>query len=157
MTIKVGTVTQSKSKDGQAVVKVNILGRESEWLPVVQQASSFKRAYCPVPPGTQVLVLSNRYVLGSLFCADAPEPEGGNEHIEVAEYSDGTRISYDTNAKVFNIEGVGELTINMQGSAKVNAQTIELNGGEGVVTGGHICAFTGCPHSDCSPTVTAEV
>lgn len=55
-----------------------------------------------------------------------------------------------------------DLTIIVKGNVKVEAKnatvdadTIKLNGGEGVVTGAHICQYTGSPHSDCSSTVTA--
>lgn len=37
----------------------------------------------------------------------------------------------------------------------IDAPTIALNGGAGVITGECICSFTGAPHSDMSATVTA--
>lgn len=49
----------------------------------------------------------------------------------------------------------GTLTIIVDGNASIEAANISLNGGEGVVTGGHICHYTGGPHGDCSSTVTA--
>lgn len=161
--IECGTVIESKSDQGQAVVRVNILGRETQWLPVLQTANSFKRAFTPVRAGTQVVVLENRYVLGALFCNDAPEPSGASETCEVTEYDDGTRITYDTAAKTLSIDGAGDMVIHLAGDATVKAEgnvnvtatSISLNGGSPCVTTGHICHFTGNPHGDGSSTVTA--
>ncbi len=153
--IDCGTVIDSKSEQGQSVVKVNILGLETQWLPVLQEANSFKRKVSPIPKGTQVVVLNNRYVIGAIFHNDSPEPEGATDSVEVTEYADGTRIRYDTKAKVFHIQAAGEITVKADGDVKVNAPNIKLNDGTGVVTGAHICAFTGLPHSDCSSCVTA--
>lgn len=153
--IDCGIVIESKSEQGQSVVTVDILGRKTNWLPVLQEANSFKRKVSPVRVGTQVVVLLNRYVIGAIFNKESPEPSGANGHCEVCEYEDGTRISYDSKAKELNIKGVGDMTINLDGNAVVNAKNIHLNEGKGVVTGAHICAFTGLPHSDCSSCVTA--
>jgi hypothetical protein len=49
----------------------------------------------------------------------------------------------------------GKLVIKVEGDADLTANKIKLNGGKGVVTGDHICAYTGAPHSDCSSSVTA--
>jgi hypothetical protein len=49
----------------------------------------------------------------------------------------------------------GTLNIKVVGNAAVEAEKITFNGGEGVVTGAHICAYTGAKHSDCSSTVMA--
>ncbi len=161
--IDCGTVTESKSDQGQAVVKVNILGRTTQWLPVLQEANSFKRKASPVREGTQVVVLLNRYVIGAIFNQDSPEPNGANGSCEVCEYEDGTVIKYDTQNKQLSVTASGEITINVSGdvtlqaggNVQADASNIHLNGGTGVVTGAHICALTGLPHSDCSSTVTA--
>ncbi len=49
----------------------------------------------------------------------------------------------------------GKLVVKVVGDAEVDASKIKFNGGAGVVTGAHICAFTGAPHSDCSSSVMA--
>ncbi|MFW1503711.1 phage baseplate assembly protein V [Vibrio parahaemolyticus] len=62
-----------------------------------------------------------------------------------------------------NNEAGGNLTekiggywrINVSGSAHIDAKSIHLNKGKGVVTGDHLCSFTGKPHSDFSTQVTA--
>ena len=49
----------------------------------------------------------------------------------------------------------GKADIDASGETTVDAPQIKFNGGAGVVTGAHICQYTGSPHSDCSSTVKA--
>jgi len=157
--IHIGTVVEAKAE--KSLVKVDVLGRITDWLPLLQQANSFKRRFVSMRKGQQVVVLANRVVIGSIFNVDCLEPDGANEHIDVVEYEDGTRIEYDTEAKTLNIEAVGDLNITCKNavvtadSVDVKSTDIKLNGGKGVVTGNHICMVTGTPHSSCSMTVTA--
>ena len=126
--------------------------------------------------GEQVLIFcqggrfENGVVMAGLFQNAFPAP-GQDEHQHITEYRDGTRITYDTKKKelsaslagsaTVNLESTLDLitgsnfTVNVNGSAKVNADKIALNGGSGVVTGQSICHFTGNPHADVSATVTA--
>jgi len=90
---------------------VNVLGRKTDWLPVLQQANSFKRKYTPIRTGEQVTVLINRYVLRSIFNVDCKEPEGANDHTEITEYEDGTRVMYDSQEKIMGIEAVGTINV----------------------------------------------
>lgn len=119
--IDCGTVAKSKSNKGQSVVKVNLLGRLTEWLPVLQEADSFKRKYRPIRKGTQVIVLANRYVVGALFNQDCSEPDGANDHIDITEYEDGTRIKYDTKIKVLTVIAAGDVKIKTKGNAEIDA------------------------------------
>jgi hypothetical protein len=61
-----------------------------------------------------------------------------------------------TIAGTTTVQSEGTATINSDGDVLVNATNIKLNNGAGVVTGAHICQYTGSPHSDCSSTVFAE-
>ncbi len=157
--IHIGTVVDVDAS--QSLVKVDCLGRETDWLPLLQQANSFKRQFVSVRTGQQVVVLANRVVLGSIFNADCSEPEGANEHIDIVEYEDGTRFEYDTELKKLTIYAVGDLHVTCKNavvtadSVDVQSTDIKLNGGKGVVTGNHICMFSGTPHSSCSTTVMA--
>ena len=145
----------------QALVKVNVLGRETDWLPVLQQANAFKKHYVSMRLGEQVVVLANRYVVGSIFNTDCKEPSGSSNATDIVEYEDGTRFEYNTQSKTLVISCVGDVTVTCKNavidadSVAVNSQDIALNNGVGVVTGDHICMFTGNPHADCSQTVTA--
>ena len=49
----------------------------------------------------------------------------------------------------------GDIKATAGGDIHADASSIKLNKGMGVVTGAHVCQFTGSPHSDCSSTVTA--
>lgn len=119
--IEAGTVVAVRK--GQALVKVLILGRTTEWLPVLQQANSFRRKFTPVRCGEQVVVLANRYVVGAIFNKDCSEPEGANEHCDVIEYEDGTRISYDTKAKHLQVKAAGSIDIVADGDISIEAKT----------------------------------
>lgn len=157
--IQAGTV--AKVHTTQSLVKVNVLGRETDWLPVLQQASAFKKRFVGLRTGEQVVVLANRYVIGSIFNVECKEPDGSGSHTDITEYEDGTRIEYNTQSKTLNIACVGDLNVVCKNavveaeSVAVNSTDIKLNNGSGVVTGAHICMFTGNPHADCSETVMA--
>ncbi len=161
--IDCGTVIESKSDQGQSVVKVNILGLESNWLPVLQEANSFKRKASPVRVGTQVVVLNNRYVIGAIFNNGCPEPSGASDSVEVTEYEDGTRISYDTKKKNLVIDAVGELNAKFKGNANITAPKVVVTADEveiagtdgGVVRQCDLCSFTGNPHPMASEKVKA--
>lgn len=164
--IQAGTVVEADS--AKALVKVDVLGAVSAWLPVVMQASSFKKHWVGLRVGMQVVVFANRYVLGSIYNQDCAEPNGASDNTDIMEYEDGTRVVYDSTAKTLTIDCVGDIQIKAVNArleaesatviaSKVDVQStdIQLNGGAGVVTGAHICAATGLPHADCSSTVLA--
>jgi phage baseplate assembly protein V len=168
--IVLGAVTESKSADGLSLARVKILDRVTDFLPVMQTASSFKKHAAPVKEGTQVLVFhpygnaDSGVIIGSIFNKGEKEPVGYSDTKEVTEYADGTVISYDTTSKVLDINAVGDINIicanaTIQAdSASITADTVTVDspsidlgtGGAGVVTGESICPFTGAPHSDVS-------
>ncbi|MEI8631425.1 hypothetical protein P4S72_03405 [Vibrio sp. PP-XX7] len=49
----------------------------------------------------------------------------------------------------------GNVQLKAGGEIKADGSTIKLNQGDGVVTGGCICPFTGNPHADISTVVFA--
>jgi phage baseplate assembly protein V len=122
--VSVGTVTESKSAEGLALARVNILGRVSDFLPVMQMANSFKKHCVPIRPGEQVIVLApfgdgdGGIIVGSLFNKGAKEPAGYSESKEVTQFEDGTVISYDSQAK--------KLTVNVAATVEVVAQTVNI-------------------------------
>ncbi len=174
--IVVGTVTESKSADGVSLARVKILDRVSDFLPVVQTANSFKTHAVPVRPGEQVIVLSpfgngdSGFIIGSIFNKGQKEPQGYGENKEVTEFSDGTIISYDTAAKLLDVNAVGDINITCKNAtinstaATVNANSVTVDspsidlgkGGMGVVTGECICALTGAPHHDFSANTRSK-
>lgn len=122
--IDIGVVVGVKPK--QALVRVDLLGHITDWLPVMQQANSFKRRFTSLREGQQVVVLNNRVVIGSIYNRDCPEPDGSNEHVDVVEYEDGTRIVYDTKAKILTVNNVGDIQVTCV-NASITADTATLD------------------------------
>lgn len=164
--IQAGTVTEANAN--KALVKVDVLGAISDWLPVLMGASSFKKQWSGLRVGMQVVVLANRYVLGSIYNTGCAEPASASDHTDITEYEDGTRLIYDTQAKLLTIDAVGDIQVKavnakveasavdvIADSVNVASTDIKLNNGTGVVTKAHICALTGKPHADGSSTVLA--
>ncbi len=159
--LEFGTVKEVRNDKALAIV--NILGRDTDWLPLLSDANSFKKHFIPLRVGQQVCVLDDRLILGGLFYKGCDEPSANNSK-EIIEYEDGTKISYDTKSKELSIEAVDKITIickdafvkadDVKVKAKqviVDSKSIDLGkDGKGVVTGECICALTGKPHFDFS-------
>jgi phage baseplate assembly protein V len=113
--ISIGTVSEIDAK--RALAKVNILGRPTNFFPVLSISNSYKRKFTPIKVGEQVLVLCPNgnadfgIIIPSIFNKGSSEPDGSNEDIEITEYEDGTRISYDTKAKELKIDACDKITI----------------------------------------------
>lgn len=129
-----GTVTETKSANGKALARVKIGERVSDFLPVKSFSNSFKKHWIPIRPEEQVLVISpfgdanSGLVLRSIFNKNAKEPVGANDHTEIIEYEDGTKISYDTQAK--------ELTINAAGTVNIICKNANITASQGVTITG---------------------
>ena len=166
--VRVGTVTASRSAEGKALARVLIGERVSDYLPVAGFANAFKTHWVPIRPGEQVLVFSpfgeadSGVIVRGIFNRGRKEPTGANEHTEVIEYEDGTRITYDTQAHALTVSCVGSVSVQAQ-SVSVSAASVTVesgaiglgSGGAGVITGESVCPFTGAPHSDASAVVKA--
>jgi len=126
-----GTVSQTKSADGKALVRIKVMERETDFLPVVSFSNSFKKHFIPVRVGEQVVMFSpfgeanGGFILRSIFNKSAKEPALANEHTEVMEYEDGTVISYDTKAKELKINASDKITIICK-AATVTADTVVI-------------------------------
>lgn len=140
-----GTVTETKSADGKALARVKVGERVSDFLPVMSFSNSFKKHWIPVRPKEQVLVLSpfgeanGGVVMRSIFNRSAKEPTGANDTMEIVEYEDGTRLSYDTEAKELKIDAAGKITIVCK-SASIYADNVDItaatsNTGDVTITG----------------------
>ncbi|ADZ93401.1 phage baseplate assembly protein V [Marinomonas mediterranea] len=142
--IECGTVIEAQ--EDQALVKVHILGRETDWLPILQQANAFKRHYTPPRIGQQVVILMGRYVLGSIFNKTCREPEATTTE-DVTVYEDGTEIRYDSQTHTLTLKAMDVLKIETNQSVSiatesatvtastvtVEANEVQLNGGSGDV------------------------
>jgi phage baseplate assembly protein V len=126
-----GTISQTKSSAGQALARVKVMDRETDFLPVVSFSNSFKKHFIPVRVGEQVVMFSpfgeasGGFIIRSIFNKSAKEPILANEHTEVMEYEDGTVITYDTKAKELKINASDKITIICKG-ATVIADSVDI-------------------------------
>ena len=97
-----------------------------------------------------------------LFSTKFPSPSTDPDEI-IRCYPDGSLVSYHAKNHVMKIDVKGDVEVTASKGAKVtagekvtvDAASIHLNQGKGVVTGDHLCMITGKPHGDCSSQVTA--
>ena len=172
--IQIGTI--SEVKEDKALARVDLMGRVSDFLPVLSQSNEFKKHFIPARVGEQVVVLSpfgeasGGVILRGVFNKSLKEPQASKSK-EVLEYEDGTKISYDTQAKELKVEASDKITIIAGGDVNITCSNATLkadkvlvdspsvdlggNGGKGVVTGDCLCPFTGSPHADLSGIVKA--
>ena len=130
--IRFRTVTGTKSVDGKALARVKT-GEESvsDFLPVMNFSNSFKRHWIPVRVGEQVLVVcpfgeaDSGFIIRGIFSKAQKEPVGANDTTEIMEYEDGTRISYDTQAKELKIDAAGAVNI-ICTNATITADTVDV-------------------------------
>lgn len=180
--IRIGTIDQIDVEQTRVRVKSgeNLTG----WLPWITARAGTTKNWNPPTLGEQVVLLSpcgdlsQALVLGSLNSDENPAPQNSADLYHVA-MPDGTHLTYNhvehnllievlgntslhiTGKTEINIDGDavvnigGKAAIKAEGETTVDAPAIRLNGGAGVVTGAHICAYTGTPHSDCSSKVFA--
>lgn len=129
--VSIGTVSQTKSDDGKALVKVKIIDRETDFLPLVSFSNGFKRHFIPARIGEQVVVFSpfgeasSGFVIRSIFNTAVKEPNGSNNTTEVIEYEDGTKFSYDTASKTLKVECVGLINVVCK-NATITADTTKI-------------------------------
>ncbi|ODN41557.1 phage baseplate assembly protein V [Piscirickettsia litoralis] len=162
----IGVVHEVNYNKSLARVKVgeNITG----FLPWLASRAGADKTWHALEVGEQVAVLdpfSNAeqgVIIGSLYQGKHAAPSNNvNEHI--TEYKDGTKTSYNRESHTLTIDVVKSGPIHIKtasGEIHINGDKVHMidrNGQNfGVVTGGHICQYTGLPHSHCSKTVTAE-
>lgn len=156
----------------------------TDWLPWLTLRAANVATWNPPTLGEQVLLLSPQGELNQavaitgLYSEQFPPPNNQADEIHT-HYPDGTSTTYNHVEKQLTvvlagnasltIEGEvnaqinGKLTATVGGKAEITtsdttqitASAIHLNGGAGVVTGNHICPYTGAPHAHVSSTVTA--
>lgn len=180
--IRIGTIEEIDIE--QARVRIKSGENLTGWLPWITSRAGTTKNWNPPTVGEQIILLSpsgdlaQAFVLGSLNSDENPAPKNSADLYHVA-MPDGTFLTYNhvehlllidvlgnTQLKItgntqihidgdatVNIDGTAAITVG--GEATIDAQKIKLNGGAGVVTGAHICMYTGTPHSDCSSTVLA--
>jgi len=119
--VQVGTVTETKSDDGLALARVNILGRVTDFLPVVMISNSFMKVWMPIQVNEQVLVVSpfgeanSGFIIPSIYHRGNKEPEGSTSKNTIVQIGNVTfecdRESVKVDAKNFKLDFDGNLTI----------------------------------------------
>lgn len=156
--IRLGTIAEVDHATARCRVQIGEL--TTARLPWLELRAGETRTWNPPTLGEQVLVLSPGgdlsagVVLSGLYRQAHPAPSA-DENLIGTWHPDGTRVEYDHQASTLTIDCVGDVIIKAAGVVTVDAESIHHNGGNPIVTTGHICHFTGNPHGDGSSTVTA--
>ena len=120
--IQIGTVTEVKSAEGLALARVNILGRVTDFLPVLMWANDFVKVWMPIRVGQQVIVLSpfgnanSGIILPSIYNKGCKEPNGADDKKVVIDFANGVRIESDGE----NITANAQLSINLIAGGGIN-------------------------------------
>lgn len=180
--IRIGTIEEIDHD--AAHVRVLSGDNLTDWLPFCAVRAGKTKTWDPPTKGEQVLLLSpsgdlsQAIIFPAINSIENPAPSSNPDEY-LREFPDGAIIRYNHKEHVLKVETKGDLAVETGGSvsvkaggdvsvdaggnaaikasgtAFVDANSVQLNGGSGVVTGEHICAYTGSPHADCSKTVTA--
>lgn len=145
-----------------------------QWKPV--RTGKAITWWCPQVGEGATVISEGDLALGEIlpgsYHGEFPAPSSNPDEYLVL-FGDGSKVSHDCKTHLLDVVNVGDvvvttqqnLTINTDQDMTVNStgkvsitsavKDISLNGGAGVVTGAHICHFTGSPHGDCSAQVKA--
>lgn len=156
--IRLGTIAEVDP----AAARVRVQSGENltDWRPWLSARAGDSSEWSPPSVGEQVLLLSpsgdlaQAIVLTGIYSDANPAPADSAD-LWCRTFPDGTHIQYDHSSRALSIDAAGDVALTAAGTVTVDAAKVQHNGGQGVVTGAHICHFTGTPHGDCSSTVTA--
>lgn len=126
--IQIGTITEVHPEN--ALARVTLLNRVTQFLPVLSTANSFKKHYIPPKVNEQVLVVSpygnfnHGFILRGIFNKKCKE----NVEIdtEIIEYSDGTKIRYDSKNSKLELDLKKDISINVNGGLAIKKGESEL-------------------------------
>lgn len=172
--IRIGEVIELRAHPLAARVKTG--ENETDWLVIAHARAGATTDFAPPSVGEQVVLLcpsgmlEQAIIIASLHSDTHDQPAQSLSEFH-RSFADGTQINYNSDTHALRVSAVGSVSIQIEGDATLtiggtavitaegtvtlDAPRIALNGGAGVVTGNHICAFTGAPHSHCSSTVSA--
>lgn len=173
-----GVILESDPVNKRVVVSYGTTEKpmKTGWLPVKPIRAGKAIVWWWPEVGEGVTVLSPgdlRFgeVYPGSYHKERPAPSDDPD-LFLVDFGDGSKVSHHRGTGKLDVINVGEIeittsknatvnakdvTVNAKGKVAVNsdAKDIAFNGGDGVVTGAHICQFTGNPHSDCSAQVKA--
>lgn len=123
---------------GRGLVRVNVAGRLTDWLPTPGLVGHNFRGSTPMRVGTQVMVLcaggdpANGVLAATLYSAALPAPDNtGN--VDVINWNDGARVHYDSAAQalLIDVPATGTVTTHVGAASIVTtneAITITVGG-----------------------------
>jgi len=131
--LQIGTIKQIDPS--KALAKVNLLGRTTDFLPILSIANSFKRKFVPIRVDEQVCVFCPNgnsdfgIIIPSIFNKNFKEPNGANENKEISVYEDGTTVFYDVSTNTLSVDCVGDINIKAGGNITIKAGgNIDIDG-----------------------------
>jgi len=180
--VRPGVVAEANYTEARVRVRVGEL--VTGWLPWLTRRAGGDVDWWAPEVGEQVVMvapsgeLAAAWVLPAGYSDAVPAP-ADTADVWVVRLADGAELRYDRAASQLTVSLPGDAQVTIDGDAAVSvggsatvdvggdlaataggqatvdAPSIHLNGGTGVVTGASICHFTGSPHGDVSATVTA--
>lgn len=133
---QIGTISEVYTKqrpndhdDYALFAKVDIMGRPTDFFPVMSQQGSFKKHYVPPQVGEQVMVLcpfgnaNVGYILRGVFHSDGEPIEHSEKDIETeyVEYRDGTKIEISLHDKKIKLDTLMDVEISTSGNMSVTS------------------------------------
>lgn len=121
--IRYGTVCEKDPAKGMLRVDFEEDDIPSYWMPMVTIAV-VKNSFFSLPDvGEQVVCLVDSHcetgvVIGAIY-SDTATPKLASDNISSAVFSDGTKISYDRESHVLEVDTVGEITIKTSTDVKI--------------------------------------
>ncbi len=109
-----GTIAEVDHAKG--LVRVDIAGRQTDWLPAPAAIGQNFRAFTPTRVGAQVLVScpsgdpANDVISQILYSEALPPPDDTGD-VDVILWNDGSRVSYDSASQVMTLHSVGTLRL----------------------------------------------
>lgn len=110
----IGTVAEVDTQAARCRVEIGEL--ETDWLPWLTARAGADKDWWPLSVGEQVMVLSpggdpaQGIVLPAIYSDQKPAPDN-RAHTRRITFADGTRITYDNQAKTLTAECVGKITV----------------------------------------------
>jgi len=133
---EVYTTQRPKDHDDYALfAKVDIMGRTTDFFPILTQHSSFKKHYCPPQVGEQVQVIApfGNANVGFILRGVVPNDEEPITHsikdrkTEYIEYEDGTKIEISLHDKKIKLNTPMDIEIKTAKTLVIDAKNITLD------------------------------
>ncbi|MDR1912627.1 MAG: phage baseplate assembly protein V [Helicobacteraceae bacterium] len=162
--VRVGKIEEI-DPENRSLARVRLLDRVTRFIPVLQFANSYKRHWTPLRVGEQTLVVSQGgdpdfgFAIRAIYNKGCKEPSGANDHAEVIEYEDGSRIIYDSVKKALDVFLAGSATIEITDDVTITSKanlTVHYSGDSTVKIDGDSDLTIGGSATIDAPSVTVD-